>query len=332
VASDSRSCLLLYNEDYQRFDYGPSHPLQVGRLKLTMDLIRAYDLLSPKKVCQETTRMASVEEVLSFHTLDYLKILQEANSGQSSLDSWAYGLGPGDNPIFPGVLDWGRFCAGGAIQAGEWVVSGLGRIAFHMAGGMHHARKNMASGFCYINDAVLVILYLLSQGKKVAYIDIDAHHGDGVQEAFYHTDRVLTISFHQNGTTLFPGTGFVQEIGADEGVGYAVNVPLYPWTDDEIFIWAFMEVVPPILQAYAPDVIVTQLGVDTFYNDPLANLSLTTKGFCSAVKFFKELGLPWVALGGGGYHQVNVARAWTLAWSIMLDRELGQGRLPSPFQ
>jgi acetoin utilization protein AcuC len=327
-----QSHLLIYNEDYQKFDYGPHHPLQVGRLKLTMALIQAYGLLPTEKTGLKKTRMATKEEVLSFHTHDYWQTLEKANSGHSDLDLSAYGLGPGDNPIFPGILDWGRFCGGGAIQAGEWVLSGQGNIAFHIGGGMHHAHKNMASGFCYINDPVLVILYLLSQGKKVAYIDIDAHHGDGVQEAFYRTSKVLTISFHQNGMTLFPSTGFVQEIGAGEGVGYSVNCPLYPWTDDEIFSWAFMEVVPPILEAYAPDFIVTQLGVDSFYNDPLANLSLTTKGFCSAVKFFKGLNLPWVALGGGGYHQVNVARAWTLAWAIMTDQEMGQEKLPALFQ
>jgi acetoin utilization protein AcuC len=327
-----KPCLLLYNEAYHRFDYGPFHPLQVERLKLTMDLMGAYGLVPGEGGFQEKTRLATREEVLSFHTHDYWDILHQANSGFCDLDLTAYGLGPGDNPIFPGVLDWARLAAGGALQAGEWITSGRGNIAFHIAGGMHHAHKNRASGFCYINDPVLVILYLLSQGKKVAYIDIDAHHGDGVQEAFYRTNKVLTISFHQDGRTLFPSTGFVQEIGAGAGVGYAVNAPLSPWTDDEIFIWAFLEIVPPLLRAFAPEVIVTQLGVDSFYNDPLANLSLTTKGFTRAVRFFKELKIPWVALGGGGYHLVNVARAWTLAWSIMLDRELGQEKLPAPFQ
>jgi len=332
MPSEDRSCLLLYNEDYLKFDYGPYHPLQVGRLKLTMDLIEAYGLLPPRKGVLDKTRPTTKEEVLTFHTHDYWRILEQSNSGHSDFDLTAYGLGPGDNPIFPGVLDWACLCAGGAIQAGEWVTSAPGRIAFHIGGGMHHAHKNSASGFCYINDPVLVILYLLSLGKRVAYIDIDAHHGDGVQEAFYGTNKVLTISTHQNGNTLFPSTGFVQEIGTGQGVGYAVNIPLYPWTDDEVFSWAFQEIVPPILEAFAPEVIVTQLGVDTFYNDPLANLSLTSKGFCRAVQFFKGLGLPWVALGGGGYHQVNVARAWTLAWSIMVGAELGQEQLPEAFK
>lgn len=332
MGPSNNPCLFLYNEEYHRFDYGVHHPLRVGRLKLTLDLIESYGLLPPIRVVQETTRMATQEEVLAFHTHDYWNILQEANSGHCDLDLLAYGLGPGDNPIFPGVLDWGCFGGGGALQGGEWVTTNQGQIAFHMAGGMHHARKNMASGFCYINDPVLVILYLLSQGKRVAYIDIDAHHGDGVQEAFYRTNKVLTLSLHQNGMTLFPSTGFVQEIGAGEGVGYSVNVPFYPWTDDEIFTWAFFEIVPPLLAAFAPEVIVTQLGVDSFYSDPLANLSLTTQSFTRAVRFFKELKIPWVALGGGGYHVVNVARAWTLAWSIMLEQELGQEKLPDSFQ
>jgi acetoin utilization protein AcuC len=289
-------------------------------------------LLPAAKARLVKTRQAGREEVLTYHTPDYWQILEKANSGYCDLDISAYGLGAGDNPIFPGVLDWGRFCAGGALQAGEWVANGKGPIAFHIAGGMHHAHKNMASGFCYLNDPVLVILYLLSLGKRVAYIDVDAHHGDGVQEAFYLTDRVLTISFHQNGNTLFPCTGFVPEMGAGDGLGYAVNVPLYPWSDDEIFSWTFQEVVPPLVKTFDPDILVTQLGVDSFYNDPLANLSLTTRGFTQAVRFFKNLDLPWVALGGGGYHLVNVARAWALAWSIMLDMELEQQRLPEPFQ
>ncbi len=324
--------LLITSDAYQRFDYGPTHPLQVKRLKLTVELIEAYGLLRGKKTRTLEARQASEEEVLTFHSWDYLQVLKEANSGRFQAEWGGYGLGPGDNPVFPGVLDWGLFCAGGALQAAEWVASGQGPVAFHIAGGMHHAHKSSASGFCYLNDPVLAIIHLLSRGLRVAYIDIDAHHGDGVQEAFYGTNRVLTLSFHQNGRTLFPSTGFVSEMGTGVGTGYSVNVPFFPWTDDQIFIWAFDQIVPSVLQAFQPEVIVTQLGVDTFYNDPLANLSLTSKGFCHAVRFFKGLDKPWVALGGGGYHPVNVARAWTLAWSIMRGRELGQESLPAPFQ
>jgi acetoin utilization protein AcuC len=164
----------------------------------------------------------------------------------------------------------------------------------------------------------------------VVYIDIDVHHGDGVQKAFYQTDQVLTISFHESGYTLFPGTGFESEIGEGAGEGYSVNVPFPTFTDDETYLWAFEEVVPPLLQAFKPDVVFTQLGVDTFYNDPLANLHLTIAGFERIVRRIKDLVPRWVALGGGGYEVSNVARAWTLAWAIMNGIELNEN-LPEPY-
>ncbi|MFH1091038.1 MAG: acetoin utilization protein AcuC, partial [Pseudomonadota bacterium] len=203
-------------------------------------------------------------------------------------------------------------------------------LAFNMAGGLHHAMSRRASGFCYVNDIVVAIEELLKRGLRVAYVDVDAHHGDGVQAAFYDTDRVLTISLHQHGHTLFPGTGFVFETGQGRGQGFSANLPLYPGTDDELFLRVFQGVVPDLVKAFEPDVLFTQLGVDTFRTDPLTNLCLTTNGFLAAVSILKELGLPWVALGGGGYHLVNVARAWTLAWALMNDVELDDD-LPRSF-
>ena len=186
---------------------------------------------------------------------------------------------------------------------------------------MHHALANRASGFCYINDIAVGIKDLLARNLRVAYVDVDAHHGDGVEAAFKDTDQVLTVSIHQHGRTLFPGTGFVYETGSGRGQGYSVNLPLLPGTDDELFLKVFGELVPDLLSAFKPDILVTQLGVDTFRSDPLTNLCLTTNGFVEIVKIFKEMGLPWLALGGGGYHIVNVARAWTLAWALMNDIE-----------
>jgi acetoin utilization protein AcuC len=154
------------------------------------------------------------------------------------------------------------------------------------------------------------------------YVDIDAHHGDGVQWAFYQDPRVLTVSFHQDGSTLFPGTGSVAEMGKGDGLGYSVNVPLHPGTDDEVFLGGFHAVVPRLLESFRPDVVVTQLGVDTFWNDPLADLELTTNGFCEVISFMAKQAPAWVALGGGGYSITNVARAWTLAWAVMNDIHL----------
>jgi acetoin utilization protein AcuC len=153
----------------------------------------------------------------------------------------------------------------------------------------------------------------------VAYIDIDAHHGDGVQEAFYVTNRVLTISIHETGRMLFPGTGFEGDLGRGEGKGYSVNIPMPPFSDDELFLRAFSEIVPPLMEKFRPDIVVSQLGVDSFRNDPLAHLNYTSNGFCEVVSRIKEFSPKWVALGGGGYDVANVAKAWTLAWAAMND-------------
>ncbi len=196
------------------------------------------------------------------------------------------------------------------------------RIAFNIAGGLHHAAAARASGFCYVNDPVLAICYFLDQARRVMYLDIDAHHGDGVQWAFYDDPRVLTVSFHQDGRTLFPGTGGLTETGRGEGTGYAVNIPMLAGTDDYVFWQGFESVVPRLMEAFKPDVVVSQLGVDTFVDDPLAALELTTNGFSKAIAYLTKKAPAWVALGGGGYNPVNVARAWTLAWAIMNGVEL----------
>jgi acetoin utilization protein AcuC len=219
---------------------------------------------------------------------------------------------------------------GATLQAVDFVASEKGEVAFNIAGGLHHALRSRASGFCYVNDPVIGILKLLNQGKRVAYIDIDAHHADGVQKAFYYTDHVLTISLHETGCTLFPGTGFEYEIGEGRGEGYSVNLPFPPYTDDEVYLWTFEEIVPELIRAYHPDVIVTQLGVDTFFDDPLTNLHLSILGFEKVIRLIKGLATRWIALGGGGYHISNVARAWTLAWAVMNGIDLSD-KLPEPY-
>jgi len=320
----------IYSDAYLDYDYGPTHPLKIIRLKLTYELIRAYGLLDLPAVQTIITRAAEEEDLAIFHSRDYLNMLKQANNGHVQGSAYSYGLGPGDNPIFAGLYDWSLLVTGATLQAVDFVAKGQGGIAFNIAGGLHHAMKSRASGFCYVNDPVIGILKLLGQGKRVAYIDIDAHHADGVQAAFYGTNRVLTISLHEAGYTLFPGTGFEYEIGEGEGEGYAVNLPFPPYTDDEAYVWAFEEIVPPLIHAFRPDVVVTQLGVDSFYNDPLTNLQLSMFGFEKVVRRIKELAPRWVALGGGGYDVSNVARAWTLAWAVMNGIELSD-ELPKSY-
>jgi acetoin utilization protein AcuC len=309
----------LYSDEFARFDYGPSHPLKTLRLKLTYELVEAYGLLSLPNTRTVAAKAATEEDALSFHDPDYLRILKASNLGIPPPGASYFGIGPGDNPAFKGLYEWSMLVLGASLQAAAMVDSGETDIAFSIAGGLHHALPARASGFCYVNDPVIAIMSLLKKGRRVVYVDIDAHHADGVQEAFYETDKVLTISIHETGKMLFPGTGFVEETGKGDGKGYCVNVPMPPYSDDELFLHAFDQVVPPLIAKFSPDVIVTQLGVDSFRADPLAHLNYTNYGFCEAVKRIKAFSTKWVALGGGGYDVTNVAKAWTLAWAIMND-------------
>ena len=307
----------IYSDRYQQFDYGPGHPLRNTRLALTHELCQAYGLLSLPTTQLVEARDATEEEVAAFHRPDYVDVLRAADRGHMPPNLWEYGLGTSDNPIFPGVYAWSLLTTGASLQAMELVDAGQVDCAFSIAGGLHHAAAARAAGFCYVNDAAVIIKHMVRRGRRVAYVDIDAHHGDGVQFGFYDTDRVLTISIHESGESLFPGTGFVEEIGRGRGIGYAVNAPLLPGSDDEIFLWALDQVVPPLLTAFKPDVLVTQLGADTHRTDPLTNLALTTGGFAEAVRRLQPLCRKWIALGGGGYNLENVPRSWTLAWGIM---------------
>jgi len=320
----------IYREDLASFDYGASHPLKTVRLKLTFDLINSLGLLDGPGARYVNAREASDEEIGLFHDNDYLKALKAVNGGIWVPGCEAFGLGPGDNPVFKGLYDWSRLVAGASIQAAELVDDGEVDIAFNISGGLHHALHNRASGFCYVNDPAVAIHLLLRRGRRVAYLDIDAHHGDGVQAAFYDTDRVLTISIHESGHSLFPGTGFETETGLGNGAGYSVNVPLLPYADDEVFVRAFRETVPDLVSTFRPDVVVTQLGVDSFRSDPLTHLSVTTNGFEEVLRMIREIAPRWVALGGGGYDVGNVARAWALAWAVMNELDVPE-EMPAEF-
>jgi acetoin utilization protein AcuC len=328
--SEAEREILVFSEKISRHSYGSSHPLKVERLRLTMDLIRAYGLFDSSKAEWVEAREAEEEDLLLIHSPEYLQILKEANGGRAPSEAWRYGLGSGDNPVFPGLYDWSLLVTGATLECVHQVREKNRQIAFNIAGGLHHALKSRASGFCYINDPAVGIAKMVQDGLRIAYLDVDAHHGDGVEAAFYDTDQVLTISIHQHGHTLFPGTGFPDEMGEGTGRGYAVNLPLAPETDEELYLWVFMEVVPPLISGYDPDVLVTQLGVDTLSRDPLANLNLGMDGFSRVVEEIKSWDLKWVALGGGGYDIMSVARAWTKAWAIMKGVDL-PNNLPESF-
>jgi acetoin utilization protein AcuC len=308
---------LIHSEEWRRFDYGAEHPLRMERLGLTYRLMDAYGLTSLPRAKVLAPEAAPLDTIARFHSREYLEVLRAVSAGDWVPDAPRHGLGPGDNPIFPGLWEAAQLAAGGSLLAAQLVAEGEVDRAFHYAGGLHHAMPDRASGFCYVNDAVLAIMALRARGWRVAYVDIDAHHGDGVQFAFYRDPGVLTISTHERGDRLFPGTGFVVEMGEGDGRGFSVNLPLQPFTDDAVYQPAFEAVVPPLLDAFEPDVLVLQLGIDSHRTDPLTHLSLTVQGFTGVVKRLLRLAPRVVALGGGGYNLPNVARAWTGAWAAM---------------
>ncbi len=294
----------------------------------------ASGLLTRPNISSPQPRIATRQEIESSHDPEYVSIVEAISDGAIAPGMMEFGLGTSDNPVRPGMYDTTALCVGSTLTASELVTSGKADVAFAPAGGVHHhAMPRSAAGFGVFNDAVIAMNAMVEAGLRVAYIDIDCHHGDGVQVGHYDSDQVLTISVHESGQWLFPGSGFVQEIGSGDGTGYSVNVPLAPYTQDEEWHRLFDGVIPPLVRAFKPDVLFTQLGIDTHFHDPITHLSLTTQGFNLAVKKLGEVANEigkWVAVGGGGYDMSAVARAWTMALATMANIELPQS-VPSSF-
>jgi acetoin utilization protein AcuC len=321
---------LIYSPLFGNFSYGDDHPFKLQRNRLAYDLFDAYALLKLPHMEIRDCQPASDRALLSFHDPAYLARLREFSDSDQPRADFTYGLGDAECPVFKGLFDCAALGVGATMEAARLVEEEGINIAFNLAGGWHHAHRAKASGFSYLNDAAIAIDWLVKRGRRVVYLDIDAHHGDGVQEAFYDSDQVLTISLHESGIYFYPGTGFEHETGAGRGTGYSVNVPLLAHTDDAIYLKVFDEVAYPLIAAFNPDILVTQIGADTFRTDPLTNLEITTFSYAQIMTRLKSLHIPWIALGGGGYDLMNTARAWTLAWATMNGIELDP-RLPQAF-
>ncbi len=318
----NRRVAFVYEDAVSQHTLRGDHPMQPVRLRHTYELLQAYGAFDEEASLLIPPRPATEEELRWLHSQEYISAVRSFSQGLSGHDPGQFNFtAQGDNPIYPGIYDASALSTGASLVAAELVASHKVDVAFNISGGLHHAAQGHASGFCVFNDPALAIKYFLELGLRVAYVDIDAHHGDGVQNFFYDDDRVLTISIHESGQFLFPGTGHVAEVGSGKGIGYSVNLPLYPYTDDDIFLEIFREVAPPLLRAFAPDVLVTQLGIDSYHTDPLTHLQVTTHGFVEAVEELSRLEVPWLALGGGGYDLGAVARSWSLAYGVMLDVE-----------
>ena len=317
---------LVYVDELSQYQLSTEHPLRPIRLQYMHELMRASGLLDLENIASTAPRIATKQEIETSHDPDYVSIVEAISNGAIAPGMGEFGLGTPDNPVRSGIYETTALCVGSTLTASELVTSGKTDIAFAPAGGVHHhAMPRSAAGFGIFNDAVIAMKAMVEEGLRVAYIDIDCHHGDGVQMGHYDSDQVLTISIHESGQWLFPGTGYVQEIGAGDGTGYSVNIPLAPYTQDNEWHAAFDVIIPPLVRAFKPDVLFTQLGIDTHFQDPLTHLSLTTQGFDLAVKklgvLAAEIG-KWVAVGGGGYDLSAVSRSWTMALASMANFDL----------
>jgi acetoin utilization protein AcuC len=314
---------IVYSDAFQQYNFGPTHPLKPTRLKLTFELMSSVKLLASPNVTVCEPREASSDELTLFHDEDYVKLIREVSkSGEGFLDL-------GDTPVFKGCYEASALAAGASLKAVDMVVSGQVSHAMNISGGLHHAHPGHASGFCIFNDPAIAIAYLKKKYslERILYLDVDAHHGDGVMYGFYSDAGVLDIDFHEDGHHLFPGTGFTDEIGEGSASGLKINIPLAPLTGDEPYMELFREIVPIAVRRYKPQILLLQCGADGHANDLLAHLQLTTKTYGDVVKVVHELahevaGGRLVVFGGGGYNIANVVRTWTVVASALIDYAL----------
>lgn len=307
---------LIYSDEFMKYDFGPTHPLRPIRLKLTFELLREIGVLSNPFVIVRPPRQATEDELLMAHSKEYIEEVKTfSKTGVGYLDL-------GDTPAFKGMHEATAIAAGGSMVAADLVMKGEVSHAFNPAGGLHHAGRDHAAGFCVYNDIAVAVRHLQRsyRAKRVAVVDLDVHHGDGTQEIFYSDPNVLIIDFHESGRYLYPGGGFTDEMGEGKAKGSKVNVPLPPLTSHGCYLRAFDEIVPPLLKAFKPEVIVNQFGVDTHFDDPLAHLSLTMKTYGELASRLHSLAHEvcagrYLVLGGGGYKPESVAVCWTIMFS-----------------
>ncbi|XP_068273783.1 histone deacetylase 1 isoform X2 [Nyctibius grandis] len=291
-----RKVCYYYDGDVGNYYYGQGHPMKPHRIRMTHNLLLNYGLYRKMEIYRP--HKANAEEMTKYHSDDYIKFLRSIRPDNMSEYSK-------------------QMQRSSAVKLNKQQTG----IAVNWAGGLHHAKKSEASGFCYVNDIVLAILELLKYHQRVLYIDIDIHHGDGVEEAFYTTDRVMTVSFHKYGE-YFPGTGDLRDIGAGKGKYYAVNYPLRDGIDDESYEAIFKPVISKVMETFQPSAVVLQCGSDSLSGDRLGCFNLTIKGHAKCVEFVKSFNLPMLMLGGGGYTIRNVARCWTYETAVALDTEI----------
>lgn len=318
-----KRCSYYYHPEIGNYHYGNAHPMKPHRVKMADSIIRSYgmhemmdDMLLPEGYGEEL-------DLTKFHADDYIDFLKEItpeNVAKYSDQLLRFNIGE-DCPIFDGLYDFCQYYTQGSAIGATWLNQGKTDIAINWSGGLHHAKKHEASGFCYINDCVLGILELLKYHQRVLYIDIDIHHGDGVEEAFYTTDRVMTASLHKFGE-YFPGTGAIEDVGYEKGKNYSMNFPLSDGMDDEHYEYVFNPIMDEIFLRFRPEAVLLQCGADSLSGDRLGCFNLSVKGHGKCVEYIKSKNIPMLVTGGGGYTLRNVPRCWTYETSVCLGYDL----------
>jgi acetoin utilization protein AcuC len=324
---------LVWDPTFTQYRFRPDHPFNPKRLELSVSLIEELGLLDGDRYQMVLPREATDAELLRVHSPEYLDTVKRlSRPGADRGDALRWGLATDDNPVFPGMHEITATVVGGTLRAAEMVMSGEVRRAFAIAGGLHHAHRDRASGFCVYSDLGAAIAWLREEiGARVLYIDYDAHHGDGVQGLFYSDPEVLTLSLHESGRYLFPGTGFVDELGEGAGYGYSWNVPMEPNSEDETWLEIYRQLIGEVAEAFRPDVIVLQNGCDAHALDPLTHLRCTTRLYEETVRISSQIADEYcdgriIATGGGGYAVWTVVpRAWAIVWAALSGQQVGNG-------
>jgi acetoin utilization protein AcuC len=321
---------LVWDPAFARYKFRPDHPFNPKRLELTVSLMEEMGVIDPVEHRVVMPREATEQELLRVHSAEFIAAVKAMSVPGARAIETKWGLGTDDTPIFPGIHEAASTVVGGTIMAAQLVMSGEVERAFAIAGGLHHAHRDRASGFCVYSDLAAAIAWIReTHGSRVLYIDQDAHHGDGVQGIFYDDPDVLTFSMHESGRYLFPGTGFTDELGEGDGYGYSLNVPVEPQTQDDSWLGIYRDLLTEVAEAFLPDVIILQSGCDAHVLDPLTHLRCTTRLYEEMTRITGEVadrfcGGRIVATGGGGYAVWTVVpRAWTLVWAALTQQTPG---------
>ena len=323
--------VFIHSDKIEFYHYPQNCPFKTERAALTKNILVSMNYYTGD-AREEVAPVNIADDVLfQFHSREYIEAIKRVSSGDIRPQDLFLGLGTDDCPVFADLYEYSRLASGGTVAGAQLILDKAADMVFNPSGGYHHAKAAEAGGFCYINDVVLACKVLSARGKKVFCLDLDVHHGNGTQEAFYGDPSVFTVSFHESGKTLFPWGGAETEIGEGKGKGYNVNVPFPAHTDDETFCAAFKAVVPPLISAYSPDVILLEIGMDVLSVDPLAHLKMTNNAFADLLPLIMQFNTPLLVVGGGGYNSESTARGWALAWCVLCgietesDMSIGMG-------